>query len=169
VVSRKLFITGILLIIGVFLVDLVWGSIDLWRSYQGNEIYQYWLPPHSTIVYEHIARLAQPLMVRLIMAAVVFVIFIGLKKKLKLEQYGIDDVYLLAISALASSWPGFLIALAAIFVVLIFASLIIRLRLPNKEDAVKLIITPYILPVTTIIIWFMPYINNVTGLEKIRF
>ncbi|MFH0853654.1 MAG: hypothetical protein V1853_04600, partial [bacterium] len=134
-----------------------------------NEVSQYWLPPHSTIIYGHIARLAQPLMVGLITASIVFVAFAGCKKIFRLEQYGTDDIYLLTISALVSNWPGVLISLVAIFIVGVFASIVRLIASKQKQEVFRLIITPYILPVTLILIWAIPYLNNVTGLSKIKF
>ncbi len=174
-------------------IDVLIVSSRLWQEYQADPIKQYWLPPHSNLVYVHIWRLFIPLVAALTTAVLVFIILWWLKRRFSLVQYGTDDVYLLTIAALVSGWPGFFITFIAIFVAAVIGTFIIHLarttpsppldpaqgfegRRPHPlrrekriGQPIRLIITPFILPVTAVMIWVLPYLNQVTGLEKIRF
>ncbi|KKW36709.1 MAG: hypothetical protein UY81_C0016G0004 [Candidatus Giovannonibacteria bacterium GW2011_GWA2_53_7] len=190
VISKKIFGWSLVIVFLLTMFNWLSAGINLWRSYQANEVWQYWLPPYSNLVYIHIGRLLVPLVAALISATLVFFILWFCKKRFNLIQYGVDDIYLLTIAALVSGWPGWFVTFVVIFLVAVVGSMILhvaRRTAPNPSydrrgivdhpqsllieggESIRLIITPFILPVTAVMIWALPYLNHVTGLEKIRF
>lgn len=197
----RVFTLGLIGLVGVALVDAAVKSVQLWSQYASDPVAKFYLPPHSTIVFDHVWRIGQPVFVSLIAAGVVFAVFSLAKRWLKLEQYGYDDIALLTLAAFASSWPGVLIMFVVVFVVAVAGSAVLHV-LPSRSrdkaargegqaaqaeacataesmrraedtqeeaNVIRLVITPFIIPVTIAIIWFLPYLNRLTGLEKIRF
>lgn len=195
--TKRWFVLTALGVFTLMVADFIFSSVALWQGYRADPVGQYWLPPHSNLVYLHITRLGQPLLVSLIVAAIVFIVLWFFQKRFNLAQYGTDDVYLLTIAALVSGWPGWFVTFMAIFLVAVVGSIIMHIirrqttttpssplglargfdgRRPNPSsseegsaEAIRLIITPFILPVTAVMVWLLPYVNHVTGLEKIRF
>ncbi len=160
---------GLCGVFGVLFANVALDAIRLWSNYAKDPIQQFFLPPHSTVILEHIWRLGQPVLVAGIFAAAFFSLLAFAKRRWKLEQYSETDLALLTIAVLVSGWPGFFVTLVALFLVALVANLALALRNPKQLSQARLVITPYILPVAAVLLWFLPKLIHVTSLEKIRF
>jgi hypothetical protein len=167
--TARIVAIGLIGIASVQLIDLVLDGRQLWLAYRFDSYKQYFLPPNSTLYFENFWRSVQPVLISAFGAVLIFSVLAGLKKKFRLEQYGNDDIIFLTLSAWVSGWPGFFISFCAIFLVSLIASIGLHIRQRPADGQIRLIITPFILPVTSVIIWFLPHLNAITGLYKIRF
>lgn len=168
--NRRLFTWTSTGILTLMLVQLGIRSVQLWNEYANDPISKYFLPPNSNVVYGHILRLAQPLLVAIVTALVTYLVLYFAKKYFRLGQYDTEDIHWLSLSALLSSWPGVLITFVSIFLIAVLAQIVrVLMAMRRSTEPPRLILTPFVAPVTLFIIWFLPDILHVTGLEKIRF
>ncbi|USN53721.1 MAG: hypothetical protein H6760_00945 [Candidatus Nomurabacteria bacterium] len=168
--SRKIFIWSVSGIIVLMCIQMSIQSVQLWNEYSNDPVAAYLLPPHSNVVYSHILRLGQPILVAVITALVTFSVLYFAKKYFRLGQYDAEDIRWLSLSALLSSWPGVLITFVSIFLIAVLAQIVrVLMAMRSSAEPPRLVLTPFVAPVTIFILWFLPDILHVTGLEKIRF
>lgn len=167
--TQRVFSLALIGSVSALVVDVIIRSIRVWSAFWRDPVARYYLPPYSNLVFDQIWRWVQPVLVATVLSGIVFISLAVIKRKFRLEQYGIDDIMLLTLSALASGWPGFFLSFVAIFFISLFVSIGLHLKRRPVDGQIRLIITPFILPITVAIIWFLPYLTQVTGLYKIRF
>lgn len=143
--------------------------VQTYVAYRNDAVSKYLIPPHNQFLLERGLVSEMTIIINWAMGAALLGAWwwFGIKKT-RGRFIDARDIILLTLAAVAVGWPTWLLAYAGIFFLSILGMVVLVL-LRKKSLADRLIITPYIIPATIIVLVFRTLLLDWTGLIKIRF